>query len=358
MFDSDSRLSGRAILLAVLLVGAVAAGGIATAKDPLVDDGTISGDDTATDSELTPHDTLGANNTFEANGSHNTTLQYQADSNNSKVVFETPVDGENVTVYENASPELVAWNNTDNDGHFNVSVSHDELADVPRSINENVTVYATIINNTESNESNETTFPFYIENSDTDSVMYVADSTVANNSDVGVEYKETLFSVAGFNVTDPLSKDWTHLTTTRDVNGSATDVVVILDNDSAAADYEDTFGSADAGTWKGTAVHYVGDEGAKAYASELPDDIDADASAVTYTQVDGQDALVIDVGEEHSDANSVDVESYSSVSSFAYGTKYDAYGGGAAIGIGGGGVLLIGYLFIFGRVDEEENSEE
>jgi len=349
MFD-DTQPSGRAILMAVLLVGAAVAG-VAAAADPQVDDGTLATDDTASQSEIADGYVY---ENFTANSSLNDTLQYRADSNNTKVEMMVPVDGQNETVYTDTSPELVAWNNTANEGHFNATINRGELADVPGSINENVTGYVQITNNTAVEDPNVTTLTVYFNHTDERSVMFVGDGTVANNSDVGVEHKETLFSLGSFNVTDPLSNDRTHLTTTREVNGSQTDVVVILGNDSAAQDYEDTFGSADAGTWKGTAASYVGDEGAKAYANELPDDVADDASTVTYTQVGGQDALVVETGSAAEDKDSVDIESYSSVSPFAFSTKLDAYGAGAAIGIGGGGVLLIGYLFVVGRPEDED----
>jgi hypothetical protein len=345
----NDRLSSRTLLAAVLVIGLAA--GLAAAADPVVDDGTLTNDNTTSESEITDDHTF---ENFTANESRSSTVQYRTDSNNTKVEILVPVDGQNETVYTNTSAELLEWDSSNNEGQFNVSINHGDLADVPGAINENRTGYLTITNNTEVADPNTTTLTVYFNHTDERSVMYVGDGTVANNSDVGVEHKETLFSVGSVNVTDPRSNDRTHLTTTRNVNGSATDVVVILGNDSVAQDYEDTFGSADAGTWKGTAVHTVEGEGARAYASELPDDVADDASTVTYTQVGGQDALVIETGSAAEDTDSIDVESYSSVSSYAFQTKMDAYGTAAAVGVGGGGVLLIGYLFVFGRPEDEE----
>jgi copper(I)-binding protein len=328
MFNTNPKSRIALALVAMLALSVV--GGVALAADPTVDTSTT--DATTTTSDVTANYQFALNDSVE-----NQTLQYVADSNNSKVEITTVVDGTNETVYTNASPEQVAWDATNNDGNFNVSIPDEALLDTPGGINSNTTVYVTITNNTEVSEPNETVVEAYVTRGDNTSVVMVGDGTVDEGDDVSVLDEESWYGLQ--------STDATDFSFERDVTENTDTVAVVLSNASATEDFDDVYDGVDSATrpsapWTGDGiVTKVDGQAVAPYLDELPDELDSDVQSVTYEQYGGQQALVY-----HLDSPEDDTLTVSADSGAGFLAVFNAYT------LGLGSILSVSTLFVFGSV--------
>lgn len=356
MTDTPKRLVAL-FLVATMLVAAAAGGATATA--PTVNDGTIDNAVT-TGSEITD----GSNVTgFDANESNESVLSYQADSNNSKVELER--NGSDTVVYSNSSADLLNWNNTDNDGIFNVSINHGDLEDLERGINDNVSVDVIMSNNTSVDDPDTLTIEWFVETDNSTHVENVDDADVDDGDDVDVT--DDPWDVFGQNVTlGPLGStfaeaDYDDLS----VDGDNTDVVLVFSNGSVADKFDDAAEDASSEdklstlfTNTRTAILVAGDDGTTravpVYYEEAPDDKDEDEDTYgVYEEggVGGEDGVTIHLGEEFEDADEVDVRAVGSAGTFTMFSNYvmDGVGNALSMTLGGGLYAAAPFAVIAGR---------
>lgn len=342
-----STRSVATVLVAALALSAVAAGG--AMADPTVD--TSATDATTTVSDLQDGDTV----SFEANASNSYTVQINgteatdygveialndSDSDADGVVFATNESAENVS---DAGGGMA---------HYNATISGDELADVPMQVGENVTVDVTSYET--ANESNSTTFQVTLDNEADRSVIYVGDTSV-ESGDLASVADESGWTIPALDYELPWGGDDSS-TLTADgvaVNGSSTDVVFVLGNSSVNDDFDSRIGSLDSGAWQPEAASYVDGAAAPIFAANIPDSLpgalsgDSISSTTYESDVGGQPALVVDLGDEADGASSVDVEAASALGFFE---QADAFGWLAAAGwtgglsLGGLSLGLVGFV--------------
>lgn len=329
--STDDR---RAVVLAVLVVAGMLTAGAAVAPvgatAPTVDTGTTidSTDQSTNQTEVSS----GTNITgFTANESNSTVLQYNADSNNTKVTL----DGGGTQVYSNTSADLVNWSTADANGNFNVSIQHSALADMERGIDDNVTVTATITNNTSVDSPDTTTFDFYVETDDSKSVVNVDDSDVDDGDIVSVSEDE---SPLGFEIRGLYADKSTVETEERNVSGDSTEVIIAFSNSTVSDDFdaavsdasdEDKLSSFFSGT-RTVALMSDGDDNTMAvpvYYESVPDDVDDDQTYAVYKDdIGGETGLVFNLGETFEDSDEVSVTTIGNAGFTTYITKYATSG--------------------------------
>lgn len=302
MSNSYTKLA--ALTMAVLLVGAGAMG--ALAAKPSIDTETTN---TASTSELTDGSTIDISD-GGINESDYHSVQYTADSANSSVeITLNGTDDEGGAVfYSNSSATVVdSASNT-----YKVSFSEEVLADVPRAVNENVTLDLTITNNTEVENPDTTTIQIHLQNGDQRSVVYVSDADVSSDEDDDMVALNESNTVAGIEI-PYTADDYSKVSgLSRDVNGSTTDVVVVYGNNSVADDYNSAVASdASEGDWLMMQGAAVGGTPVKKYHEAAPDSVDSsDTYGVYKSDIGGQSGTVYNLGDGYSDADSVEVTSY------------------------------------------------
>lgn len=331
--------------LAMVSVLVVSAGG-ALAAAPSVD--TSGSDATSSTSELQDGSTID----FDANSSDEHIVQIIGDNSTDYGVEFALNDSDHLadgTVF--ATNESLTNVSTGSEGtHYNATVSEDELADVPMEVGANITMDVTAYQ--VENASNSTTFQVHLNNTADRTVVYVGDSAADDSDLVDVSEDEgTDIPLTDSSVNIPLLDGADKSTITAEdakVNGSSTDVVVVLGNDTVADDYDESVGSLDDSAWNPDAgVSFVEDQGVRMFNSELPDDLDLDTTTMTYEEdVGGQAALVYDLGDDAEDESSVDVTAHSSA---GLRTQAEAYGwttavfGPSVAGFSLGALILFGY---------------
>ena len=314
-----------AIALVATMLLAAAGGALANTNEPAVDTSTSVASlhsAVTTHSELTPNGNI---TDFDGQAGNNTTVQYLAYTNSSKLVF---MQGDNgTTVYENDSPTTVNWNATPTPehGHFNVTVEHDALADVERGINENVTMTMKIINDTGNTTEVATYETFYIETDNSTTVQNIGDTDVDDEDIVEVKDEENdLFTITSLGISE---LEFTVLDLDeRDVDGDNTDVVLVFSNDSVADDFDEavTSGIEDEDPIYRMPIHLESDDDdatqwIRVYSEEVPDDLDEDDDTYGVYKdggIGGEDGIEINLGDEFEDSDEITVTGTGHVGSF------------------------------------------
>jgi len=309
-----------AIALAALLVSAGAANVLAA--KPSIDNETTN---TTSTSELTDGSTINISD-GGINESDYHYVQYTADSNNSSVeITLNGTDDEGGAVfYENKTAETIdSASDT-----YRVNFSERVLADVPRAINENVTLDLTITNDTEAENPDTTTIQVHLQNGDDRSVVYVSGADVSSDEDDDIIALNKSKKIAGFEYS---STDYSKVSgLNRDVNGSATEVAVIYGNDSVASDYSEAVASdAGSGDWVLMQAAALDGTPVKVYNDAASDNVDeGDSYGVYESDIGGESGTVYHLGDDYSDASSVEIESYGNkdYSPMSFWDVADAFG--------------------------------
>ncbi|MFC4553540.1 MULTISPECIES: hypothetical protein [Halorussus] len=298
-----------ALAIAALLVTGGMQG--ALAAKPSIDTETTN---TTSTSEITDGSVIDVRNGANASDYHS--IQYTADSENSKlkVTLNGSKEGDAV-FYANSSAEVVdSASNT-----YKVNFSEVELADVPRKVNQNVTLDFTIINNTAAANSDTTTIQVTLRNGANNSVVYVSDFDVEDSNDIETFNKNT--TIAGLTI--PFTtKDYSQISDLdRNVNGSATDVTVVFGNGTVAEDYSNAVASdASEGDWLISQASLLSTTPVKVYNEEAPDSVsDGDSYGVYSSDIGGQAGITYELGETFEDEDEVTVNSFGNKN---YGFSY------------------------------------
>lgn len=304
------------VVAVVVALAAFSGAGMADyGSAPSVD--TSPTDDTSTTSNLQDGDTLGGDS-FNANSSKDTILQFISDSNKTKVKI-TPNGSDAPVIYANTSAVQVNWNTTDNDGHFNVSINHGDLAGLEHTMGENVTVDVTMVNNTTASDPATTTIQVNVDwdNGTTTENVDDADVSAADIVEVTNDSNEELpFTSVNLPLTG--EEESRVELDNREVNGSATDVVLVLSNTTVADDFASAADGADTASklssisFERTAILVESEDTTEAvpvFYESAPSDLDNELRtyALYTSDYGGEQAVVIKLGDEFDDASQVDV---------------------------------------------------
>lgn len=360
MRDIELNTNRVLIVLGVLIMATstLAMGAMAATTDPSIDTDTSSSSSTTTQSEINGSTTL-ANFTATDTGNH--TVEVVVPNGSSAPTIELIVNASDRVTHTNSSPVNVSTNGPVQDGiHFNATFSNEVLADVPHQTNENVTVDLKVIN--ASNSSSFAKVTFNLDTTDKRSVAVVNDSMV-NNSEQADVVDATERSVAGFSLDD---EHYTSVTLDeRDINGSDTDVVVVIANDSAQDDWDDVVSEKEDGDRIWVSLTVADGQGVPLYYEEAPDHVDeADDTYATYEEdVGGEPAIIYHLGDDFDDEDNIEAETWNDVRTLGIGglegfnRLQNAYGLTAAtegrFGVGeslaaGGGFIVGMSLVVFG----------
>lgn len=311
---------------ALAIVGLVVSGvGPALADytgSPTIDTSTT--DDTASTSDVAPGDTLGINHTFAGNSSKNKTFQWIAQTNETSISVER--NGSSYETWGNETPSTVLWNATEPSGHFNATMKHSALFDSDHAAGANVTYDVTTVNNSTASTLTTTTDQIYVEWDNSTSVEHISTSDVSDGID-GLTVESSALSVGGFNLTaGPLGADYSSIEATdRTVNGSETDVYVTFADSNVTDDFNEAAADASSAgklsgfSWTRNVVLVEDADGnvdfVPVYNEEAPDSVDASSTYAVYKTdaYGGSDGVMVNLGDDYSDASQVSVTAKGSV---------------------------------------------
>lgn len=319
-----------ALAMAILIVTAGAGG--ATAAAPTTNTSTTN--DTTFTSEATDGATLGENNTFEANDSVATVHSFISDSNETKQY----ITAKGTTVYTNSSGDVVNYNATTGEATVNVSVNHGALADMEHGIGANVSTTWYMVNNTSATDPGESNITVYVEWDNSTTVQNIDDSDVEAEDVVTVTNDSgpygLTFGPLGTTTTDVETDD-------RTVNGSNTDVVIALSNQSALDMFDESVSEASSGDklsklWSGTRTVATVSDGDKTvavpvYYESAPDDVEETSTYAVYKDVGGTQSLVINLGDSFDDSDEVSVKAIGSAGASTMFLKYISTSSGTSM---------------------------
>lgn len=306
---SDSSQQFVAVLLAIgVALSVVALGAGLAAAHQKVDQSTT--DETATvQSEIVD----GTSIDFNASSDQNETVTANVTAGMDPGIKIT-INGSDTVFHRNESGANQTSLAVNGSAYWNFTFSHDELADVPMDANENVTMDLTVYN--VSNETGQaSTIQFYLNNTGDRAVIYVGDDQTDEDVTTDTE-AETVTESRAFG----LLSERTSSTVEHDslgIDGSTTTVYVVFANDTVATTYTDSldrkwFGqsSYEAGDYVKFHQLYVEDNPHLVFNEEAPEAVtdNEDFTYGVFTEVDGQDAYEVTLGEEeYEDETSVDV---------------------------------------------------
>ncbi|MFW5938322.1 MAG: hypothetical protein ACOCSN_05190 [Halanaeroarchaeum sp.] len=350
------QLWNLAIVLGVVMVVVSAGAGAFAAP------GDIDGSQSDSTEEVHLEDEKTVDDEFNASGdtSWNMTIENVPDDTPEDTEFGMNVTHDDVEYYEYTG-EFDEYDDggTDTVGKYH-AFDDDELADVPMEIDENVTFTVNYWNESADAEDRDPeNITVYVENTDERSVVSLNDDEVDDSSAFdSVEQKTGDKSeVLGMSI-PTTGADYSQyaLDNVDASEENDTEVVVVLANDTAASDYDDTFGELDSETWKVTSIHNVDGDGARAYA-DAPDtdaiDTDEDAYVVYESDVGGEEAIIY-----HNVDDGDDIEGSSTpVGYLAINDIWGAYGldGIQSYYMAGGPIGAM--LILFGSVGRRRTDE-
>lgn len=312
--DTDRITSVAAVLIMVaLVVTALPAAADVTSTD------TSTTDDTSSQSQLVDEDTIeDLDGTQGENGS--AIIQVIADNSTVNPVMEVETNATGNIAARNASMANVTQSVPHSEGsHFNATLQNSSLASVEHSINANVTMNVAFYNNS-SDTSVDHRQDLYLNFTNATTTQNVNDADVDNDTIVTVSDEDGPFGINAFG----LGSDQTEIDTDeRKVDGQTTDVVIVLSNSSVADDYDSAVSSdtedGDALFTMPLSVRSDDTDRDKlpvvVYHEEAPSDVDEDDDTyAVYTEDHGGEAaLVVNLGSEYEDADTVEVKTLGGV---------------------------------------------
>jgi hypothetical protein len=294
--------------MALMLISAGAGGATATVTsvDTSGTDATTSVSEVQTGTEVHMNNTTGS-------------LTYQVIATNTTTDPVTKVvdPSSGFVAAENASMVNITGETPDGT-HFNATIGKSALTDVEHSIGENVTVEWRVWNNSSAADHDLNTTAY---------LLFDNSTTVQNidDSDVDAEDVVTVTNDSGpYGLTfGPLGTTTADVETDdRKVNGSETDVVIALSNQSALDMFDESVEDASSGDklstlWSGTrTVATVSDDdktiAVPVYYESAPDDVEDSSTYAVYKTVGGTQSLVVNLGDSFEDSDEVSVNAIGS----------------------------------------------
>lgn len=341
--NSFQRVAVLAVVVMLALTAFAPAPGAATSDHIEVDTETSN---TATTTDWQDGDNVtGYNGTADARSAN---VSLESDSNNTKIDI-TRENSSAVVFADSDGTNFAHHPGTANHEWLNHTVPYAALGDMERGINDNVSVTVTAYNNTSmaAGDRNTTNFTVFIETDNSSTVQHVSDSDVASENIVTVT-NDTGRDIAGFTIpTTPEQESHIH-TNARAVNGSSTDVVLALGNASVA----DHFSVADKSsgdklsgfslTRTVALVHDADGDTTRAvpvFYEQAPSDFDTSQTYAVYTETHGgTPAVVVNLGDDFSDASNVEVEAVGDAGLLTFATDY--LGQTLSMSLSGSGLTL------------------
>lgn len=286
-----------AVLVAVLLVGVAATGGVVMGAAPTVDSETT---ETARSTNITDAGSQSYNATTTSN------ISWYADSNSSKILIEQ--DGRELYA---ASPDEYYHNSTSGNSYFNVTVADDgsDYTGLEVGANKNVTLNATLINDTSLDSPDKTGVNWTFANGE--ERAYVAQTeSEANDSDV------TAFAEygvgAGIVALDGLSADGLTQPARVEQETTATEntseVIIDFGNSSTADAFEAAQSDASTGDFLSMASVQMGDRRIPVFAESADADwLDTDEDVYATVSADGSEMTIHNAGELVDGSETVDI---------------------------------------------------
>lgn len=288
---------GVAALFVVMVVASAFTGGAAA---------TVSYDsettNTSTTSDLTGGESI-AN--FNASGDQYKWIEVQSDSNETKLEIQNNETGEVIETFDNSHSSFQTTNSSQ--GHYAWNISNSELwQNVPVDANSNTTVDIVAYNDTTVDNPDTSTATVTLEATNERTVVYAGDSFTT--SSVFEEITES--RVAGLSVPADLFGSETNVADIQQdnvaVDGDNTTVTYVLADSNASTPFDDSASAADADERLESQLWVNGDAHAIYQSGSVPDDVD---NSSTYGVYDSStDKLEINVGDDYSDASSLDIE--------------------------------------------------
>lgn len=297
----------------MLLLVAAMSGALAAA--PTVDTETT---DTASTSALTDGAVV---TDFNASASDNlSTLEASYDSTNPGIAIVDPETGDTLkTVTNTSNPDyFTETGSASGVTYYETTFSEADFATVPMAANEDKTVELRLINNTEVSQSqwDTTNVTITLDNTGERAVVTASSSSESSGIVETDEIDSLLpeFLGGGTESTTSVAQD------NLGVNGSATTVYVVYEDDTADDAFEDAAANQ---SWFGIEafasdyedgdrindhIVLVEDTPYAVFSEDVAEDIPDDTTYAVYTEVDGQPAHEIQLGDEFDDESSLDVE--------------------------------------------------
>lgn len=263
------------------------------------------------------------------NSSESTWFEVTASTSNLTLEISPAQSGVDYVAYSNSTPETTDETN----GHYAFEVSHDEVGDLPRTI-DGGDYNVTVINNDDDStvaEASGVTFDTSGQ-SGTGAIMVVtADSnsssgdasmipTVADRLEV-----ETTETWGGFG-DDKNVSTWSGYT---HVNGTSSDVTVRLEEADAADTYASAAEDYDDGEWIREATLFANGVPLQVYKNEAPDDLDSDVPYAVYNE-DTDELEVYLAGTAFEDVRTLNLRGGAG-EGYGFGTLQSEFGWGAAL---------------------------
>lgn len=300
-----------AALGALLLL--VAAVGGAMAAAPTVDTETT---DTTTTSALTDGATV---TDFNASDTNISTLQAAYDSTNPGIAIVDPETGDTLkTITNESQPGYFTQTGTGTGvTYYNTTFSESDFATVPMAAGENKSVTLRLINDTSvpADQWDTTNVTITLDNTDERAVVTASASSEADGV-AEIEEKDSILP-------DFLTSEENLTTVEQDnlgINGSATTVYVVYEDDGVDDAFEDAAENKSRLGISALASDYesgdrirdhivrVDDTPYAVFSESVADDIPGDTTYAVYTTVDGEPAHELTLGDEFDGESNVDVE--------------------------------------------------
>lgn len=308
------RTQAAALLLTALMVGSVFAGG-AVGAAPTIDTAT-STDTTTTQSDLQDGTVVGNVSGTDDNDTY--ALEVNVTDGDYEPAFNISANGTDHTAFKNTSMN----NHTTNanaGAHWNGTVTTDELDDLERSLNENVTTTLTAWNTSQENETTQAVV--YWNFTDDRSVEVVSDGDVDDSpDDLSVSTVDEARSL-----TNPFGADQSTIDAEdRNVSGDDSVVVLALPNSTVNDDFDVASDASDEETLWAIPMSVTDGDGTKrlikVYNEEPPDGVDEDDD--TYgvykdSGIGGTDGIEVHLGANNfEDADEVSVRALGGVGTY------------------------------------------
>lgn len=308
------------LMALMLLVTAVAGAGVAAAAF-----------DTETTTTTTTSDVSGASNTLTIDWGNSSEPIYVetdgvTDAGSDLTLELSPAQkGVDYVAYSNGSAETVDATN----GHFAWTITHDEISEIPRDANGGL--YNLTVRNATSGAVVEQTEVDLQTAAGASDDAYLAVTDDANGAMTNLvsdrltlESKDSgFFSGLAFwssdNSSTPQVATWSGYTT---VNGTASDVVVDLENSSTADAYSSAASDYEDGEWIRGTTMWINGVPHKVYLNEVPDD--ANGTTVVYS--DSSDRITSDLaGSEYENVQTVSLRATAG-SGYGFGEVWSNFG--------------------------------
>lgn len=315
----SKRRTSLVLVMVVLMLGAPLTGSV-TADVTGTD---TEASDTSFQSEIQANDNV-TDVTKNDSAVHSTTVT--AENATTDPVMEIHGNNSEEIIHENASMTEVS---ADQPGgsYWNGSFSEADVIDVERSPNENVTVVFWYYNNSTDDSVDHEINPVFLEFGDNRSVERVTDDDVDESPDdmTLTIHEDDPREVFGANIPFTGKDRSTISAEDRSVNGSDSDVVLVLSNstveddfDRAATDAASGDKLSNAGLFSGrTKVLVESDDAivaAPVFYESVPDSVDDDTTYAVYDEdFGGETSVVVNLGSEFDDADEVTVRAAGNV---------------------------------------------